>query len=111
MIDGDGVRWKCMLWNGTVFDICVDTLWENMAICSCMYSRNVSLDHRPIFLIVSWGTLFRCMAIAPPGRKLCKLASFGVSPLVWSPIVTTANYIAVLMFAALSMRSFRWACG
>ena len=36
MIDGDGVRWKCMLWNGTVLDICVDTLWENMAICSCM---------------------------------------------------------------------------
>ena len=36
MIDGDGVRWKCMLWNGTVLDICVDTLWENMAICLCM---------------------------------------------------------------------------
>ena len=34
MIDGDGVCLKLMLWNGTVFDICVDTVWENMAICS-----------------------------------------------------------------------------
>ena len=62
--------WKAMFWNAIGFDICFEIPNENAAICSWMYIRNVSEDHLPIFLMVLWSTLFRCIVIAPPALRL-----------------------------------------
>ena len=51
---GAEIRWNWMLWKSSGRDILVETFCEKTAICSWMYMRNVSLDHRPIFLMVSW---------------------------------------------------------
>ena len=67
---GPSIGWKAMLWKSTSFDIFCEIPFENAAICSCMYMRNVSDDQRPIFLMVLSLIPFKCIAMAPPARKL-----------------------------------------
>ena len=43
--------------------------WLRWAIWLCIYSRKVSDDHRPIFLIVVSASPMSLRAIAPPARK------------------------------------------
>ena len=74
------VRLKCTLWKTVGFDMSFDTFSESAAICSWMYMRKASLAHRPSFLMVVMGTLFRYIAIAPPARRLCEPTRFGDSP-------------------------------
>ena len=93
-----------MLWNSSGRDIFVETFFEKTAICSWMYMRNVSLDHRPIFLMVSWEMLFRCIAMAPPARRLWEPTWLARSPLRARPRSVTACLTAVLMSVGPTMR-------
>ena len=72
--------WNAMFWNTIGFDIWVEIPDENAAICSWMYMRNVSDDHLPIFLIVLWSTLLRCIVIAPPALRLWLPTCSGCNP-------------------------------
>ena len=93
-----------MLWNSSGRDILVETFFEKMVICSWMYMRKVSHDHRPIFLMVSWEMLFGCMAIAPPARRLCDLTWLARSPLRAILRSVTACLPAVLISTGPTMR-------
>ena len=57
------------VWSGIVVLIWVDTPFEKVPICSCMYIKKVSLDQRPNFLMVSQAMPFNFMAMAPPARS------------------------------------------
>ena len=58
-----------MLWNWILLVIFLETPAEKAEICSCIYMRNVSEDHRPNFLMVSRSMLLSFMAMAPPARR------------------------------------------
>ena len=73
------------------------TFVENAAICSCMYMRKVSLDHLPIFRIVSRGIPWRCIAMAPPARREWVLTLPVEYPKDVSPRAATASLMALSM--------------
>ena len=93
-----------MFLKSTVSPICFDTPFEKAAICSWMYTRKVSLLQRPIFWIVLSGILFRCIAVAPPARKLCELTSDGRIPCLSSRSFLTVACSARVMHPTLSAR-------
>ena len=93
-----------MLWKSIGCDICFETFVEKAEICSCMYMRNVSLDQRPIFLIVLCGMPCRCIAIAPPARRLWLPTWLRWRPFRSNPKSATDDLTAVLMSAAVSAR-------
>ena len=73
---------NAMLWNCTCCDILFEIPRENAEICSWMYIRKVLVLQRPIFLMVVSGTLARCMAMAPPLRKLWLATALGGRPIL-----------------------------
>ena len=75
-----GSKARRMFLKFTWSPICLDTPLEKAAICSWMYMRKVSLLQRPIFWMVLSGIPFRCIAVAPPARRLCELTSVGRIP-------------------------------
>ena len=94
-----------MLWNSNDWLICFETPEDRAAICSCIYMRKVSLDHRPIFLIILCETPARCMAIAPPARRLWLPTWFAWSPKRCRPRFSTAVLIALFMSLASIVRT------
>ena len=62
-----------MVKSGNVWLIRLDTLHENSASWSFMYIRKVPELQRPIFWIVTSGTPFICIVVAPPARRLWEL--------------------------------------
>ena len=88
---------NAMLWNCTCCDILVEIPRENAEICSWMYIRKVSVLQRPIFLMVVSGTLARCMAMAPPLRKLWLATALGDRPILSSSKVFTAVCTAAVI--------------
>ena len=53
--------WKAMLWKSIGCDISFDTFSEKAEICSCMYTRNVSLDTSRLFnCVVGNAMKMRC---------------------------------------------------
>ena len=86
-----------MLWKVTLVDIFCDTPFENANICECMYMRKVSLDQRPIFLMVLVSIPCKCMAMAPPALKLWLPTKSGCRPLLTKPNCVTADFTLLLM--------------
>ena len=75
-----GMAENATLWKGMWLDIFAEMPAEKAAICSWMYIRKVSEDQRPIFLMVLSEALLRCIAMAPPARRLWLLTSIGLMP-------------------------------
>ena len=82
-----------------------DTPAVNAAICSWIYISQVSDDHLPIFLIVLWSTPARCIAIAPPARKLWLPTWSGWRPNCCNPRFFTPCLTAVFISDARTVRS------
>ena len=79
---------------------------EKADICSWIYIRNVSLDHRPIFLIVLSLIPFRCIAIAPPARRLWLPTWSLCNPCCSRPRYAVDCLTAVLISVAVMHRPF-----
>ena len=88
------------LWKGMWLDIFLEMPAEKAAIRSWMYIRKVSDDQRPIFLMVLSEAPLRCIAIAPPARRLWLLTSIGLMPCKWRPTSGIAYRIAFVMSEA-----------
>ena len=86
-----------MLNHPMFLDILADRPAEKAAICSCMYMRKVSEDHRPCLRMVSWGMLLRCMAMAPPAHKEWLLMLLGGKPFLSRPIAMTVALSILLI--------------
>ena len=100
---GAAVWWRLgpqMLMNGTCLLICVARPEENAAICSWMYMRKVSEDHRPCFWMVSRSAPLSLIAIAPPARREWLLTSQEVKPADSRPKALMAVLTLVLMSVA-----------
>ena len=50
-------------------DMALEMPLEKAEICSWMYIKKVSDDHRPCFRMAIASQPFRCMAMAPPARR------------------------------------------
>eukprot|EP00957_Ditylum_brightwellii_P091421 6960938-Ditylum_brightwellii.AAC.1 len=55
---------------------------DRCAICSCMYMKNVRLDHHPCFMMVVSEWLCSFSDIAPPALKEWMPTKLGSIPLI-----------------------------
>ena len=71
------------------WSIFLDTPKVNCSICSLMYSRNASLLHRPMQMIIIVATPDRNIVMVPPDRSECRPMSSFVKPRLSGPIIST----------------------
>ena len=74
-----------------------DSLVENWATCFQMYSKNTSLCHLPMIIIVSGVTPAMYIVIADPERRECATISIGLKPnrplpRIWT---TSRNFVQI----------------
>ena len=67
-----------------------------------MYIKNVSLDQRPIFLMVLGSIPFRCMAMAPPARRLWLPTRVSRRPFTSRRRLVTVHFTALFIWLAVT---------
>ena len=67
-----------------------------------MYIKNVSLDQRPIFLMVLGSMPFRCMAMAPPARRLWLPTCVACRPFTSRRRSVTARFTALFIWSGVT---------